>query len=324
MWRTLVVSAALFAAVVVAAHQGTAQILSKRPMTIVIPYTPGASSDTFQRFVAKKVTDDTGQLIVVESRPGGSGTVGAMVVKQAPPDGYTLFQANSGTHAANVTLYSSLPYDPIKDFTAITLMWSFPQLLVVPSNSGMKTPADLIALAKTKPGGLSFGSQGNGSTGHILGEMLRSVSGTNMVHVPYRGAAAASLDVSTGRIDFLFVSYASVLPFLQSGTARPIANAGSSRLKILPVVPLMSEFGFKGFDIGAWFGLVGPAGMPEPLVTKLHAAFAQAIRSPDLAKQFEDQGAEAITDTPSEFAAFMASEVKRQGNLVKTLGIKAE
>jgi tripartite-type tricarboxylate transporter receptor subunit TctC len=325
MSRSLVVSAALIACVsLAAAEDGAAQILSKRPITIVIPYTPGASSDTFQRLVAKKVTDDTGQLIIVESRPGGGGTVGAMTVKQAAPDGYTLFQANNGSHAANVTLYSSLPYDPVKDFQPITLMWSFPQLLIVPHDSPAKTPAELVALARTKAGGLSFGSQGNGSTGHILGEMFKVGSGATMVHVPYRGAGPAALDVSTGRIEFLFVSYASVLPFLQAGKVRALAVASATRLKAMPDVPTMAELGYPGFDIGAWFGLVGPAGMPERVVGKLHAAFAQAIRDPQLVRQFEDQGAEAVTDTPSEFAAYIAAEIERMGKLVKTLGIKSD
>lgn len=168
-----------------------AELLSNRPITIVIPFTPGASADTLQRIVAKKVGDDTGQTLIVESRPGGGGAIASAAVKQAPPDGHTLLQANSGSHGANASLYPTLPYDPIKDFRAITLMWSFPNLLAVPADSPAKSVADLIALAKSKPGGVSFASQGSGSSGHLLGEMLKVRTGTNMVHVPYRGAAPA-------------------------------------------------------------------------------------------------------------------------------------
>jgi tripartite-type tricarboxylate transporter receptor subunit TctC len=274
--------------------------------------------------IARKVTDDTGQLFVVESRPGGGGTVGALAVKQAAPDGYTLFQGNSGTHAANATLFAPLPYDPVRDFQPITRMWSFPQLLVVPRDGPAKSIAGLLAYAAAKPGGLSFGSQGSGSSGHILGEMLKLRTGRPMVHVPYRGAGPAALDVSTGRLDFFFVSYASVLPFVQAGSVRVLAVTSVKRLTALPDVPTMAETGLPGMELSAWFGLLGPAGMAPPIVMKLHAAFAQAAGDPAVAKQFEDQGAEAMTDTPTEFAAFIAAETERFGALVKTLGIKAD
>jgi len=298
--------------------------LSKRPITIVIPFTPGASSDTFQRLVAKKVSEDTGQLFVVESRPGGGGAVGALAVKQAVPDGYTLFQANSGTHAANVTLFANLAYDPVKDFQPITLMWSFPQLLVVPREGGPKSVRELIELADAKPGGLSFGSQGTGSTGHILGEMFKARTGKKMVHVPYRGAGPAGLDVATGRLDFFFVSYSSILPFIQAGKVRVLAVNSAQRLKVTPEVPTLAELGFPGFEIVTWFGLVGPAGIPQPVVAKLHDAFATAVRDPQIAKQFEEQGADAVSNSPEAFAAFIASETDRFGDLVRSLGIKPD
>jgi tripartite-type tricarboxylate transporter receptor subunit TctC len=308
----------------IAAANAAAQFLSDRPITIIIPFTPGASSDSFQRLVAKKVTENTGQPFIVESRPGGGGAVGAVVARQAPPDGYTLFQANNGTHAANVSLYTGLPYDPVKDFAPITLMWSFPQLLVVPVTSPVKSVAELVALAKAKPGGLSFGSQGSGSSGHILGEMLRAGTGAPMVHVPYRGAAPASLDVASGHIDFLFVSYASVLPFVQSAKVRVLAVTSAKRLTALPDVETMAEVGFPGYQLDAWFGLVAPAGTPKPIIDKLHAAFVAAVRDKQVAKQIEDQGAEAVSDTPAEFAAFIAAETERFAKIVKALGIKAE
>src|SRR5438132_2598254 len=164
-----------------------AELLSSRPITIVIPFTPGASSDTLQRIVDKKVSENTGQTLVVESRPGGSGVIAAAVVKQATADGHTLLQANAATHASNTSLYATLPYNPIKDFRPITLLWSFPQLLAVPPDSTAKSVSDLVALAKSKPGGLSFASQGTGSGGHLLGEMFKLRTAANMVHVPYRG-----------------------------------------------------------------------------------------------------------------------------------------
>jgi len=259
--------AAVLAVTATAGKEALAELLSSRPITVIIPFTPGASSDTLQRIVDKKVSENTGQTLVVESRPGGGGAIGAAVVKQAPPDGHTLFQANAATHAANASLYATLPYDPIKDFRPITLMWSFPQLLAVPLDSPAKSVSDLVALAKSKPEGLSFASQGAGSSGHLLGEMLKSRTAANMVHVPYRGAAPAGVDLAAGRIDFFFVSYSSLLPFLQAGKVRAIAVTSPQRLPVLPDTPTMTEAGFAGIALDAWFGLVAPAGTPDGLST---------------------------------------------------------
>jgi tripartite-type tricarboxylate transporter receptor subunit TctC len=324
MSRAFVVLAALFSAVATAATQGRAELLSSRAITIVIPFTPGAGSDTLQRIVARKVTENTGQTIVVESRPGGGGAVGASAVKVAPPDGHMLFQATAGSHAANVALYSTLPYDPIKDFRPITLMWTFPQLLSVPVDSPAKSVADLVEFARKKPGGLSFASQGTGSGGHLLGEMLKTRTGTNMVHVPYRGAGPAALDLAAGRVDFFFISYSSVLPFLQAGKVRALAVTSPRRLPVTPDVPTMAEAGFGGIELDAWFGLVAPAATPDAVVDKLNAAFVQAVHDPGVTKQIADQGAEPVTNTPAEFSAFIASEIERIGKVVRSAGIKGE
>ena len=307
-----------------AGRDATAELLSSRPITVVIPFTPGASSDTLQRIVNKKVAEDTGQTLVVESRPGGGGVVAAAVVKQAPPDGHTLFQGNAGTHAANASLYATLPYDPIKDFRPITLLWSFPQLLAVPFDSPAKSVTELVALAKSRPAGLSFASQGTGSGGHLLGEMLKLRTGANMVHVPYRGAAPAGVDLAAGRVDFFFVSYSSLLPFLQSGKVRAIAVTSPQRLPVLPDAPTMTEAGFAGLALDAWFGLLAPAGTPDAVIDKLNAAFVQAVRDPQVIKQMTHQGAEGLASTPAEFATFIASETERFGKVVRAVGAKAE
>jgi len=260
----------------------------------------------------------------VESRPGGGGVVAAAVVKQAPPDGHTLFQGNAGTHAANASLYATLPYDPIKDFRPITLLWSFPQLLAVPFDSPAKSVTELVALAKSRPAGLSFASQGTGSAGHLLGEMFKLRTGANMVHVPYRGAAPAAIDLSAGRVDFFFVSYSSLLPFLQGGKVRAIAVTSPQRLPVLPDAPTMTEAGFAGLALDAWFGLLAPAGTPDAVIDKLNAAFVQAVRDPQVIKQMTDQGAEGLATTPAEFATFIASETERFGKVVRAVGVKPE
>jgi tripartite-type tricarboxylate transporter receptor subunit TctC len=326
MLRASVILAAVLAMNSIAANDASAELLSSRPITIIIPFTPGASADTLQRIVGKKVTENTGQILVMESRAGGGGAIGAAVVKQALPDGHTLFQANAGTHAANQALYATLPYDPIKDFRPITLMWSFPQLLAVPLDSPAKSVSELVALAKSKPGGLSFASQGTGSGGHLLGEMLKARTGANMVHIPYRGAGPAALDLAAGRVDFFFVSYSSALSFLQAGKVRVLAVTSPKRLPALPDAPTMREVGFAGIELDAWFGLVAPAGTTDPVIGKLNAAFVQAVRDPEVVKQMIEQGAEpaANATTPDEFATFIASETERFGQIVKAVGVKGE
>ncbi|MFL6797775.1 MAG: Bug family tripartite tricarboxylate transporter substrate binding protein [Xanthobacteraceae bacterium] len=323
MRRTIIRLAALLLPLVAGAT-ARAELLSSRPITIVIPFTPGASADTLQRIIARKVGENTGQVLVVESRPGGGGAIGASVVKQALPDGHTLFQANAGSHAANVALYPGLSYDPVKDFRPITLMWSFAQLLSVPADSPAKTVHELVALARSRPSGLSFASQGSGSGGHLLGEMLKVRTGTNLVHVPYRGAGPAALDLSTGRVDFMFISYSSALPFLQAGKVRVLAVTSPKRLAVVPQAPTMSEAGFDDFELNTWFGLVAPAGTPDAAINKLNAAFVQALRDPEVVKQVAEQGAEVIGDTPAEFASFMAAEIARSIKLVRDVGVKVE
>jgi tripartite-type tricarboxylate transporter receptor subunit TctC len=324
MLRIVVSFTALIAANFIAPTDATAELLSSRPITIIIPFTPGASSDTLQRLVGRKVTENTGQTLVVESRPGGGGAIAASAVKQAPPDGHTLMQANAGTHAANVALYSTLSYDPIKDFRPITLMWTFPQLLAVPVDSPVKSVAELVAYAKAKPAGLSFASQGTGAGGHLLGEMLKMRTGANMVHIPYRGAGPAAVDLAAGRVDFFFVSFSSVQAFLQAGKVRALAVTSTKRLPVMPETPTMAEAGFGGIEIDTWFGLVAPAGTPDPVIAKLNVAFVKAMRDPEVVKQITEQGAEALATTPAEFAAFIASQTEQYGKIVRSVGVKAE
>src|SRR5215470_4752600 len=323
MLREVAVLAAALFVTGAATGGAAAELLSSRPITVVIPFTPGASSDTLQRIVDKKVSENTGQTLVVESRPGGSGVIAATVVKQAAPDGHTLLQANAATHTSNTSLYPTLPYDPIKDFRPIALMWSFPQLLAVPPDSPVKSVSDLVALAKSNPGGLSFASQGTGSGGHLLGEMFKLRTATNMVHVPYGRAAPAAIDLAAGRVDFFFVSYSSLLPFLQSGKVRAIAVTSPQRLPVLPDAPTMTEAGFAGIALDVWFGLVAPAGTSDAVIDKLNAAFVRAVRDPNVVKQMT-KGAEAVATTPAEFAAFIASETERFGKVVRAVGAKAE
>ena len=300
----------------------SAQILSGRPITVVVPFPPGASADTLMRLVTRTISEKTGQVFVNENRPGAGGAIAAALVKQAAPDGHTLLQANIGSHAVNTALYSTLAYDPVKDFEPITLIWNFPSLLVVPAASAAKTVAELVAYAKTKPTGLNFGSQGNGSGGHILGEMLKTKTGAPLVHVPFRGASPAVLDLVAGRIDLLFSSYASVAAQIEAGKLRAIAVTGRKRLQAQPSLPTMAEAGLPDVDLDVWFGLVAPTGTPKAVIKNLHDAFTATVMSPEVVKYMVELGIEAVTNSPSEFAALIAADNKRMGQVARAAGIE--
>ncbi len=231
-----------------------------RPITLIVPFPPGGSADVVIRPVAAKVADALKQPIVIDNRSGGGGNIAAQVTKQAAPDGYTLFLTNMGVMSVNPILTPDMNVDPVKDFQPITPIISFPHILVVPPDSPVKTVADLAALAKSKPGGLSFGSQGVGSGGQILGEMFKARLGVPMVHVPYRGAAPAATDIMAGRLDFLFTSYISIGEQAKAGKLRIIAIGGPKRIDAEPGIPTMAEAGFPGLDLEMWHGMVAPAG----------------------------------------------------------------
>jgi tripartite-type tricarboxylate transporter receptor subunit TctC len=287
------------------------------PITILVPFPPGGSADTVIRPVAQKVADNMKATIVIDNRPGGGGNVAAQAAKAAAPDGYTLFLTNMGVMSVNPMLYPEMHFDPVKDVQPITPIISFPHILVVPPDSPVKTVADLAALAKTKPGGLSFGSQSVGSGGHILGEMFKGRVGVPMVHVPYRGAAPAVTDIMAGRLDFLFTSYISIGEQAKAGKLRIIAIGGPKRIKEIPDVPTMAEAGYPGLDLVMWHGMVGPAGLPAPIVQRLNAEFIRAAQSPDIERIVAQQATDVMVMQPGEFAGMIASDTKRLSKVIR-------
>ncbi len=295
-----------------------------RPITVVVPFPPGGSADPLMRLIGQKMSASIKQSIVIDNKGGGGGNIAAKAVKQAAPDGYTLFMANMSTHAVNPSLYADLGFDPIKDFQPITLLLSFPSILVVPAASPATTMAELATLAKTKPGGLSYASQGVGSGGHLLGEMLRTKVGVPMVHVPYRGAAPAVQDLIGGRVDFLFASYLSAGPSVEAGSLRILALTSQKRSATLPNVPTMAEAGFPGIELDVWYGIMAPAGTPAPIVKFLHDEFVKAARSAEVQKMVQPQAAEIVTSTPDEFSALISADIVRLGKVVRDAGAKAE
>ena len=291
-----------------------------RPITIIVPFPPGGSSDIVMRLVAQRVAEDTGHTFVIENRPGAAGNVAAMAIKNAPPDGYLLMMGHTGTHAINPTLYTDLKFDPVKDFQPITALLAFNNILVVPAASPARSVAELVALAKSKPEGLTYGSQGIGTGGHLLGVLLAKHAGIKLLHVPYRGIAPAVTDTVAGRMDLLFSSYLSAAGHIESGQLRMLAIAGSNRHTGIPDVPTVPEAGYPDVQMQQWFGLFAPARTPAPIVAKLNAAFVKALRSDAVRDKVLPQVAFVTPSTPEELGAMVARDVPRLGQVVRESG----
>lgn len=301
-----------------------AQAFPAKPVTIVVPFPPGGSTDTTTRLVAKRMSENLGQSVVVENKPGGGGISGAIAVKNATPDGYMLYVGHVGTLAVDVHLHTKLEYDPVKDFRPITPFMSFASFLVVPASSPAKTVAELVAYAKSKPGGLSFTSQGHGTAGQLLGEMLKAETGAPLVHIPMKGAAPAVLEVVAARADLLFSSYISSGPFIRDGKLRMLAIASNARLKAQPDIPTLAELGIPGVEFQQWFGILAPAGTPDPVIRRLNQEIIKAVRSPDIEKTITSQAAEVVTMTPEDFVKLIANDSDRYGKVVRRLGAKVD
>ncbi len=291
-----------------------------RPITLLVPFAAGGSSDVVMRLVSAKVAESIKQTILIENRPGGGGNVAALVLKNAPADGYTLMMGHTGTHAINATLYPDLKFDPIKDFQPVTALISFNNLLNVPEASPAKTATELVAFAKSKPEGLTYASQGVGTGGHLLGIIFAKQTGIKLVHVPYRGVAPAVTDMVAGRVDMMFSAYLSVSPHVKSGKLRMLAIAGAHRHPEIPEVPTMAEAGFPGVEMEQWFGLFAPAGTPDPIVGWLNREFVAALQSDEVKRVLQPQGSIIIPGTPEDLAARIARDVVALGKVVKESG----
>jgi tripartite-type tricarboxylate transporter receptor subunit TctC len=313
----------MFAFLAVMAGPVRADDYPTRPITILVPFPPGGSSDIVMRLVANKASQTLKQPIVIENRPGAAGNVAAMAIKNAPPDGYLLMLGHTGTHAINATLYSDLKFDPEKDFEPITGLVTFNNILTVPSTSPAKTVAELVAYAKTKAEGLSYGSQGVGTGGHLLGVLFAKHAGIKLVHVPYRGIAPAVTDTAAGRMDLLFAGYLSTSAQTSAGRLRLLAIAGSKRHPRLPDLPTLVESGYPDVRMDQWFGLFAPAHTPAPIVKTLNAAFVQALHSQEVRDKVEPQVFSVMPTTPEELGAIVKRDIEQLGEVVKESGAKA-
>lgn len=292
-----------------------------RPITLIVPFAAGGSSDVVMRLVSKKAAEILKQTIVIDNRPGGAGNVAAMAIKNAPGDGYLLMMGHTGTHAINVTLYQNLGFDPVTDFTPVAPLISFNNVLQVPNDSPAKSVTELIALGKSRSQGLTYGSQGVGTGGHLLGVLLAKQAGVNLVHIPYRGIAPAVTDLVGGRLDMTFGSYLTSKPHIDSGKLRMLAIAGAKRHPEIPQVPTMAESGFPGVEMEQWFGLFAPPGVPAPVVRKLNEAFVAALQSDEVKDSLRPQGSVIIPGTADDLAAMVKRDVARLGQVVKESGI---
>ena len=313
-------AAAMLASVSVAGAQ--AQYPSA-PVTIVLPFSAGGSSDVAMRLYADLVGRNTGQRFLIDNRAGGGGTIAAMAVKNARPDGYTLRMSDIGADAILPHL-QKLSYDPVKDFKPITVLLSWPQFLTVPENNPANSIAELIALSHSKPSGLTHGSQGVGSGGHLLGALFQIATKAPLIHVPYRGGGPLSLDLFTGRVDLAFTSYRELRPVLNEHKVKILGIASPHRSPLLPNVPTMAELGYPSVELAPWFGLSAPAATPDAVVIRLNAEFAKAARDPVIVRKLAEDAIEAQSSTPAEYGALIASESKRLGEVIGTLGLQAQ
>jgi tripartite-type tricarboxylate transporter receptor subunit TctC len=315
---------ALIAAACFSAFGAFAQAYPAKTIRMVVPFPPGGGNDVIARLVAQKLTARLGQQVVVENKAGANGIVGLSEVVRPAPDGYTLGIAAAGPMAVNPHLYDKLAYSPTKDFEPITNMVIYPLLLVTHPSVPAKTMAELLALAKAKPGSLFFASPGNGNSGHLAGELLNSLAKVNTVHVPYKGQGPATADLLAGQVQMLYSSIPSVLNFVQQGRLNALAIGSAKRLSSLPNVPTIAESGVPGYEAYSWIGLVAPAGTPKEIVTRLNREVVDILRQKDVEDDLLRQGAVTVGDTPEHFAQYIKDEIGKWGAVVKSANIKAD
>ncbi len=313
--------AAAFAGAGPARAQAAGDAYPNQPIKLMVPWPPGGGVDTTARMIARPLADRLGQSIVVDNRGGAGGNIGTELAARAKADGYNLLMASISPNAVNVHLYSRLGFDPVKDFAPIVYVSAVPNILVVPASSPAKSVKDLVEMAKASPGKLDYGSGGVGSSQHLAAVQFMQVAGIELTHVPYKGTAPAEADLVAGHIS-LMLDTTTCLPYIASGKMRALAVASRQRNPALPDVPTFDEVGLKGIYASSWYGLMAPAGTPRAIVDKLNAEANQVLASPEIRKRMADFGAEVGGGTPDDFAAFIASEIKRYESIVRLSGAK--
>lgn len=296
----------------------------EKPIRLVVPFPAGGAADIMARGLAAKLSIELGQAIVIDNKGGAGGTTASEIVAKAPSDGYTLMFGTMGTHAINATLYPKLRYDPINDFKPISLTHITPRVLVTSPSVPFNTIAELISYAKNKPGALSYGSAGSGSSSHLSGALFSSLSGIEMLHIPYKGSAPLVTDILTGRVDMTFDSYSVYEDHIRTGKVKVLGVTSSDRMTVLPKVPSISEAGLKGYEVLNWLGLLAPAGTPDAIINRINAATVQAMKSQELRQQLSSLGIEPLSSSPQHFSTLIRSEILKWSDTVKRAGASAD
>lgn len=319
----LIAGCALLPAIALAQTSGPAQNYPNRQIRLIVPYAPGGISDLLARTIGQKLNEAWGQPVVIENRPGAGTNLAAALAAKAPPDGYVLYAAGI-TNAVNPTLYAKLDYDPVKDFAMITNIAKVPLMIAVHPSLPARNARELIALAKVRPGQITYASSGNGTSGHLTGELFKSVAGISLMHIPYKGAAPALNEVIGGHVESYFGAVISVVPHVKSGRLRAIGMTSLKRTSAAPELPTLDEQGIKGFDATTWYGMAAPARTPEAIVNKLQGEIARVIKLPEVRDRFAQEGAEFVGNSPEEFTAFVKAEVVKWGKVVLLSGAKVD
>jgi len=301
-----------------------AQTWPAKPIKYIVPFAPGGTTDILGRMVAAGLQSALGQPVVVENRPGQAGSLGAAELARAAPDGYTVGGGTISSHAINASLYSKLPYDPLKDFAAITMLATLPNMLVVHPSLGVNNVQELIALLKANPNKYSFGSAGNGTSQHISGELFKIMAGVSMQHIPYKGSGPMIPDLLAGTIGLSFENITTAYPPAKAGRLKALAVTSAKRSFVAPEVPTLAESGLAGYDISSWQAMYAPAGTPKEIVARLHAETAKILRMPENVKKLNDVGLEPGGMRPEELTALMREEIPRLGKVVKQSGAQVD
>jgi tripartite-type tricarboxylate transporter receptor subunit TctC len=301
-----------------------AQGYPSKPITVIVPFAAGGTTDILARVIGQALNKELGQSVIVDNRAGAGGNIGAQLAAKAPADGYTLFMGTVGTHAINQSLYKKLGFDPVKDFAPLTRVAMVPNLLVAHPGKPYKTVKELIAYARANPGKVNFGSSGSGSSIHLSGELFNALAKVDMVHVPYKGSAPAVSDLIGGQIDIMFDNMPSAIQHVRAGKLRPLAVTTAKRSPELPDVPTIAEAGVPGYEATSWFGLFAPAGTPAPVVAKLNGALVKVLADPEVKKKLAEQGAEPYSEKPEQFAEFIRKESAKWSKVVKDSGASAD
>ncbi|MFC5520376.1 Bug family tripartite tricarboxylate transporter substrate binding protein [Polaromonas jejuensis] len=322
--RSLTAAVALGAGLLAAMPAAAQAAYPSKPITVIVPFSAGGTTDILARIVGQALTAELGQSVIIDNRAGAGGNIGGQAAARSPADGYTLFMGTVGTHAINAALYKKMPFDPIKDFTPLTRVANVPNLLVANPAQPFKTVKELIAYAKAHPGQLNFGSSGNGSSIHLSGELFKTMAKVDMQHVPYKGSAPAVTDLLGNQIAIMFDNMPSAIQHVRSGKLRPIAVTTAKRSPELPNVPTIAEAGVPGYEATSWFGLFAPAGTPPAVVSKLNSAIVKVLAKADVKKKINEQGAEVYSETPEQFSAFIQKESLKWGKVVHESGASVD